>query len=224
VSAKKKKETDPTVDVRSDDVVIRAAPSPHGHVHALLPTGQSRGYTGRLAYVLKPGVEYVVPRSIFRDRRSAASSMLRSGAIEIVEDATRGLIPSTIDLSDTYTRAILRDGHPPEPGRQERVAAWRAVLVSEQLSRCVTETLEAVGVTSFPPSAAMQDEAAAAIVWDLTRTYNESFERGIALQEPWVARAAEIRAIHAAKQAGLVPDESASQEDEVAEPPQEGSE
>jgi hypothetical protein len=197
-------ERDGTVDVRPGEVVVRAHPR-HGLV-SFVPTGGGRGYTSRPALVLEPEVDYVVSRRLFNDHRSAASAMLRSGAVEIVTDATRGLLPPTTDLSDTYTRAILRDGKPPEPGRQERVTAMRAVLVSEQLARCVVETLETVGLPTFPPSAVMQDEAAAAIVRDLVSTYEEAFERGIALSEPWVARAAEIRAIHAAKAAGLVDD------------------
>ncbi len=128
-------------DVRDGEVVVVAAQPASGKVAFLANKALRRGPLHQPAYVLHPGVPYIVPAYLFAAGADGAG-MVRRGEVSIV-DQTRGVLPEVTDLSDTHTRAELRDGVRPGPNRQQIITDLRGKYGEWSVADCVYQLMEA---------------------------------------------------------------------------------
>ncbi len=168
-----------TYEVWPGYAVVRATmpDPPVAHVFLVI-AGMHRGYSDLWAYPLVPGIDYVVPASVIRS--ADATKMIKSGQLKIV-DTDRGVLVDPVDISDSVTRATLRDGVRPGQNRRSQIEHLR--------DRWIADDSFAVAMLGLIESGGWTETEAAAA---LERTYREAFAHGKASQRPWVALAVRL--------------------------------
>jgi len=130
------------VDCRPGEAVIVAAQPADGQkVVFVANKALRRGPMHQPAYVLEPGVPYILPAYLFAAGADGAG-MVRRGEVEIV-DQTRGVLPRVEDIGDSNRRAEPRDGVRPGPNRQQVLNHYRQTYGEWSVGECILLLVEA---------------------------------------------------------------------------------